>query len=350
MRWVILSTVLFAAMVGILACGTLMHPRSYREASPQDFGPHFDHAGHRAKGVECADCHGGEKEEWKAMPPLSACNECHKDLDGEKPPEKRAASFYDAEGRTGLWSPSRKIDPEVMFPHGAHVAAHGKQCDACHEDVIKSTGQSTSTYMNMDQCVTCHATSAPGKNRCETCHSEIRQDRAPASHNLGWKRTHGRIAREGDLDPLPKDCALCHRKSDCDLCHRAEAPANHTNFWRLRGHGVTASIDRDRCRVCHTTDSCFACHQQMKPRSHVGTFGSPFNRHCYGCHLPLETYSGQDGCIVCHKASPGHLTAPPRPPTAPHMTSNPNQCRVCHTTGGTLKHPDNGQSCLLCHH
>jgi len=345
--WLVLASGLFAVMIGILACGTVLH--AAREAPlAVDSGPHFDHAGHLKRGIDCYDCHGGEKEQWKAMPEVSACMECHKEIDGEKPPAKRAAAFFDATGKHGVWTPSQAIDPEVIFPHGAHVLAHGKKCDACHAEVIASTGQATTTYLDMDQCIACHTVKAPSRNTCETCHSEIRKDRPPKSHEMGWKRAHGRLAREGDLDPLPKDCALCHTRSSCDTCHKAEMPQNHTNFWRLRGHATVASLDRDRCRVCHTTDSCFFCHQHTKPRNHVGTWGSPFDRHCYSCHLPLQSFSDQ-GCFVCHKSSPGHAMAPPRPPTLPHMTSDPNACRVCHTPGWTLKHPDNGQSCLLCH-
>jgi hypothetical protein len=194
----------------------------------------------------------------------------------------------------------------------------------------------------------CHDQYAPTKNECDTCHREIRMDRPPKSHLAGWKRTHGRMARMGELDPLPKDCALCHKRSECDMCHRAEMPANHTNTWRLRGHGIAASFDREVCRVCHTTDSCFLCHQNTKPRTHTATWGSPFNRHCLGCHLPLQS-SDDQGCVVCHKSSPGHASAPPRPGNAVHMTQDPNQCRLCHTPIATVGHPDNGQSCLLCH-
>jgi Cytochrome c7 and related cytochrome c/Cytochrome c3 len=344
MRSWIFTCVLFLGMIGILACGSLMRRGS---AVPVDTGPHFDHASHLKRGVDCADCHGGEKEEWRAVPKLEACTECHKDLDAELPPEKRAAVFYDASGGA-LWKPSRRLDPEIIFPHGVHVNAFGKKCTDCHADVEKSTGQATSTYMNMDTCIACHQRSAPSKNDCATCHRELRTDRAPKSHDLGWKREHGRMARDGDLDPLPKDCSICHKKSDCDTCHRAEMPANHTNFWRLRGHATLASIDRDKCRVCHTTDSCFVCHQHTKPRNHTATFGAPFNRHCHTCHLPVESFEDQ-GCFVCHKSSPGHASAPPRPGNAPHMTNNPAQCRICHTPA-TLGHPDNGQSCLFCHH
>jgi hypothetical protein len=347
MRTWIFTTALFAVMLGVLACGTMMrHTTAVAEAP--DYGPHFNHVAHAKKGVECADCHGGEKEQWRAMPELKMCTECHEDLDKDQPPEKHAKTFFDADGKRGLWSPSKALGSEIVFPHGAHVIAHGKKCDACHAEVIASTGQSTSTFIAMDQCIACHKNSAPAYNRCESCHSEIRQDRPPASHVAGWKKAHGRMARDGELDTLPKDCALCHRKSDCDMCHRAEMPTNHTNFFRLRGHASLASIDRDRCRVCHTTDSCFLCHQHTKPRNHTGTWGSPFDRHCNSCHLPLESVEDQ-GCVVCHKHSPGHASAPMRPANAVHMTSDPNACRVCHTPA-TLRHPDNGQSCLLCHH
>ena len=291
------------------------------------------------------------KDEWRKMPTYENCKECHEDVDKEAKPEKHATTFFDADGKRGLWSPSRAIDPEVIFPHGKHVLAKEKKCEACHADVVASTGQSTSTYLDMDACIACHKRDAPQYNQCETCHREVRMDRAPKSHHLGWKREHGRLVREGTLSPdeLPKDCSLCHKRSDCDMCHQAELPANHTNFFRLRGHATMASFDRDRCRVCHTTDSCFLCHQNTKPQNHTGTWGAPFDRHCYGCHLPLQSFEDQ-GCYVCHKSTPGHASAPPKPSNAVHMTNNPNQCRVCHMPGQLLHHPDNGDSCLLCHH
>jgi hypothetical protein len=346
MRSWILAFVLFGLMLGILACGTIMRGGS-GAVSYVDPGPHFDHAGHLARGVDCVDCHGEEKEGWRKMPDLSACTECHEDIDGEKPPEKRAAAFFSTDGKTGAWTPSTPIGEEIIFDHAHHVRASGgpKNCATCHAEVIASKGVATSTYLTMDECIACHAQAAPTKNDCEDCHREIRTDRAPKSHNVGWKRAHGRMASMGDLDPLPKDCALCHNRSDCDTCHRAEAPQDHTNLFRLSGHGIAAAIDRDRCQVCHTTDSCFLCHQQMKPRNHRGTWGSPFDRHCYSCHLPLEGTDDQ-GCYVCHKSAPAHAQAPMRPANAPHMTTDSNQCRACHTPA---PHPDNGQSCLLCH-
>jgi hypothetical protein len=345
MRSWVFASALFLGMLGILACSTIMR-RGSGPMGWSDPGPHFDHAGHLARGVECADCHGGEKEGFRAMPELKACTECHADIDGEKPPEKRAAAFYGEDGKTGRWTPSTPVGEEIIFDHGYHVTTSGKKCDTCHADVIASKGEApTTTWMSMDACIACHDVAAPAKNECATCHREIRMDRRPKSHTVGWKRAHGRAASMGDLDPLPKDCALCHERSDCDLCHRAEPPADHTNLFRLRGHGIAASIDRDRCRVCHTTDSCFLCHQQMEPRNHTATGGSPFHRHCNSCHLPLESFDDQ-GCFVCHKSSPGHASAPLRPANAPHMTMDPNACRACHTP---LQHPDNGQSCLLCH-
>jgi hypothetical protein len=343
MRAGLFAAVLFLGMLGILACTSMTRRGATIWSDP---GPHFDHAGHLARGVDCSDCHGGEKEGYRAMPELKACTECHADIDGEKPPEKRAASFFDAEGKRGAWTKSEALDAEIIFDHLKHVVAAGKDCKQCHAAVVASKGETTTTFIAMDACMACHDQYAPSKNECATCHRELRQDRPPRSHVVGWKRAHGRIASMGDLDPLPKDCAICHTRASCDACHRAEPPQDHTNAFRLKGHGIAASFDRDRCRVCHTTDSCFLCHQQMKPRSHTATWGAPFDRHCYSCHLPLQSFDEQ-GCYVCHKSSPGHATAPPRPSNAPHMTMDPAQCRECHTP---LKHPDNGQSCLLCHH
>jgi predicted CxxxxCH...CXXCH cytochrome family protein len=74
--------------------------------------------------------------------------------------------------------------------------------------------------------------------------------------------------------------------------------------------------------------------------SHTAGWDCPRNRHCNGCHVPLQT-SGS--CFVCHKSTPGHDAAPSMP-----AWHNPGfNCRSCHAA--SLKHPDNGDSCLTCH-
>jgi hypothetical protein len=346
MRPITTSLALFAVLVVIFAaCQSFTTDGGgARPARPE--GPRFDHAGHIERGLDCSDCHGGEDEEWRAMPPLETCMECHEEIDGEKPEPERAAAFYNAEGQ-GLWAHAGKQNEEIIFSHKAHITEDDTGCLDCHQGVAESSEIMTASLLTMDSCVSCHEEKpeAAEYRSCADCHREIREDRAPPSHRLGWLREHGRQARMGAFDDMPADCSLCHKRSDCDMCHRAEPPRSHTQHFRLFGHAALASMDRHSCSTCHTEDSCAACHQDSVPRNHRGAFGSPFNRHCVDCHIPLRR-SGEQGCGVCHVATPSHDMAPPRPPNPPHMTTNPADCRECHVP---MPHPDNGQTCLLCH-
>lgn len=333
-----------AAVVACAAGGGTGSP-----AAPPATGDHpgsFDHAGHLARGVECAFCHGEEDAEWKSLPALTVCQECHEELDGEKPPEKRAAASFDA-GGAGRWVHASRPDPEIIFPHAAHVKGAGGECRSCHDDVISSTAVPRSAAFTMKECTACHERSESGRryNRCDSCHREIREDVAPASHRMNWRERHGRVVPDRRLETLPEGCALCHTRSSCDECHRAEKPKSHNVLWRRHGHAAASSLDRESCRACHRTDSCDECHREATPANHRGAWGAPFDRHCNSCHLPLGRSSGA-GCAVCHRDASGHDSAPPRPPNPSHMTSDPAACRTCHAP---MPHPDNGQTCLFCH-
>ncbi len=308
-------------------------------------GHQFDHKAHLDRGVDCANCHGGEDVQWKAMPALETCMECHAEIDGEKPPETRAAAFYDEQGQ-GKWVHAVALDPERIFEHGKHAAKH-PDCVACHQAVASSTALPSGTGLTMAACMDCHRQGNGGEAHlaCASCHREIREDVPPPSHRVGWRERHGRSAIDRAAETMPEGCDLCHKRSDCDDCHRAEKPKNHTNLWRQHGHAARASLDRESCQTCHTTDSCEACHRESEPRTHRGAWGPPFDRHCNSCHLPLEQF-GEEGCAVCHRGTPAHDAAPVRPGNPPHMTTNPDVCRTCHMP---MPHPDNGQTCLFCH-
>ena len=138
-------------------------------------------------------------------------------------------------------------------------------------------------------------------------------------------------------------CALCHTQSTCVTCHQDQPPQNHNNFFRNRGHGVAASMDRRNCATCHRSDFCNRCHSETKPLSHMPAWGSPVNLHCNGCHFPVAT-PGQS-CVVCHKGTPSHNFAAPMPPG-----HNPAMnCRQCHGVTQPLPHSDPGIECILCH-
>jgi hypothetical protein len=302
----------------------------------------FNHLAHLDRGLTCQTCHeGAETNEVAGMPSKSLCMDCHEQLDQAPgvPPEKTVAQFLDEKGEPA-WSRFTKQSDEIKFSHARHAA--GKvDCLSCHAGMDKDAGlRPAGMLQRMSSCVACHEKDAKECVSCESCHSVITAATRPPNHDKDWKRTHGHCSREGGEVATGNSCTMCHQKDSCVACHMTEMPENHTQHWRMRGHGIAATVDRDRCQTCHTSDGCTRCHQETEPLSHTATFQAPRNRHCMSCHLPLQS-SGS--CFVCHKSTPGHDTATPMP-----AWHNPGlNCRSCHAL--SLRHPDNGDSCISCH-
>lgn len=301
----------------------------------------FNHQAHLERGLDCATCHeGGEKETRAGMPSVELCMTCHEDLDKDpaKPMAQKVAVFLGPDGKP-QWSSLTRQSSEIRFSHSVH-AARKVACAACHEGIEKDTGLAGPLVQRMDSCVACHAKEASAKNDCSTCHAEIRRDRPPASHARMWDQAHGLCALQGAGASTANDCSLCHERDACANCHQTRPPRDHHAFFRLKGHGIAAGIDRTRCATCHASDSCDRCHQSTAPVTHTAGWDAPRNRHCTSCHVPLQS-SGS--CFVCHKSAPGHDTAPVKP--AWHTAAM--NCRSCHSA--SLKHPDNGDNCNSCH-
>ena len=274
-----------------------------RIASPSEVPFAFSHKLHvDEEQLDCVSCHeNADVSDEPGMPTLDGCAACHETIDREKPPERRVESLF-AEGGFKALHASR-LDKEQIFSHRRHVSN------------------------NLD---------------CNSCHAVIRSDWKPDSHQHSWKHMHGRVARGGSQAGAD-NCALCHQDSLCITCHMVEAPQNHNNFFRLRGHGMAATMNLQNCAVCHEPASCDRCHSEVLPISHRGPWGSPKDTHCLGCHFPLVSES----CIVCHKATPSHALATPLPQIPPH---NPAMnCRQCHGVSAPLPHVDKGDQCTLCH-
>lgn len=304
----------------------------------------FSHRLHvEDEGLECALCHARwDADEEPGMPKPAQCALCHSDIDAEKPPARQVASLFDGDvfraARAGHQS------DEILFSHRAH-AERAADCSECHAEVASDEGtlaaRGAALRTSMDGCLACHAGNAgPDETDCTSCHAQLSSEHPPQSHHANWKRYHGGFVR-GPSPGRMNDCALCHQPSECTTCHQIELPENHNNYWRRRGHGLTAAMDRDSCATCHDSDSCNRCHEDTRPLSHVGSWGAPRDRHCLACHEPLRGES----CVVCHKSTPSHDLATPMPPD--HLAGM--NCRMCHGNGQPLPHVDNGQVCTDCH-
>lgn len=311
---------------------------------PSDRPLAFAHRLHvESAGLDCAHCHaGGEGSAEPALPSPEVCARCHAATEAAEPPERRVLTLFD--GAHFRATRAGTLADELLFAHGPHLAA-GLDCAACHAEVARDEGhlgaRAAELAPSMDACLACHAErGGPREPECAACHRAIRAERAPPSHASSWLTQHGSaaLARTGERS---SSCALCHARNACDDCHRGALPASHDAFFRRRGHGLEAGLERDRCATCHDPDTCARCHEETRPLSHTGSFGATRDRHCLACHEPLRANS----CGVCHQATPSHELATPLPDDhAPGM-----DCRQCHGNGQPLPHVDGGQRCTQCH-
>ncbi len=178
--------------------------------------------------------------------------------------------------------------------------------------------------------------------KCADCHDGRGTRSRPKSHDANWIKEHSLVYQKYGYKNQ-NVCVLCHQESQCVKCHQQEVPANHTQFWRMKGHGSMTAIDRNRCAVCHRgSDFCERCHAQTTPQNHTAGWGGTTDNHCYTCHEPI-TSAGAQGCNVCHRETPSHEKSPAMPALPFHYIGS--NCKSCHTP----RHPDNGTSCTSCH-
>lgn len=330
-RWIALALLVF-----VCACQAVF---GFLEAG--DAGPRFPHAVHLEE-MDCSDCHDGSEDRADAGYPATTrgCMLCHEELDEGKDPDRTVAAFV--ENDVPIWAGRENAYAgEVVFDHAAHYEAE-VDCEACHGPQTDSGDVDLRIRGGKNACMDCHATTERG-NDCAVCHRSLRVDVAPGDHDAMWGRAHGAHSRTMLTGTGETTCAQCHEDQSCTKCHLEEPPLDHTNFWRRRGHGLTAAIDRSKCTVCHQTDGCVRCHQTTEPMSHRGAFGPPTNRHCVSCHL---SGAGQ-GCAVCHQSFPVHPQGERLPMNAAHMAaSSPGDCLTCHVG---LPHFNPGGDCRACH-
>jgi hypothetical protein len=298
----------------------------------------FSHRVHTEKGLTCDACHYGYEADAEAgMPTYKTCLACH----GAK--EERPSYPFELEiqkhaAEETFVAGARYYD--LKFSHAVHYR-RSVFCESCHDGIDMADAVSPSDRPAAPDCVACHLREGIG-TVCSLCHEHLSRDTRPPSHERStWHHDHGRdpasVAMRGHQD----SCTLCHLQSFCNRCHQIEKPRDHTEYWRIQGHGIAVGIERERCMVCHQENYCIRCHRETRPRSHaMASWGGRQSNHCLACHEPL----GSAECSVCHQGTPDHAAAPPIP-GPPHPLSSAN-CYQCHLRP---PHADNGSPCTGCH-
>jgi hypothetical protein len=331
-RW---STRLAAACIAASALGCMLLDSGERRARGKLAFSHARHVGQ--EGLECSSCHESyAMSDDPGMPELESCMACHETIDAEKPAERRIETLF-ADGKF-VATHAAALSDELVFSHQKHASGE-LECASCHAEIETNDRIDESIGVSMQRCVDCHAERSV-KAECETCHTVIREEWPPPSHDAHWKRMHGGVVRSGSL-ATADTCSICHSELTCIACHKDEPPESHTNFFRRRGHGITAMMDRQTCAACHEPASCDRCHAEVRPRNHSARWGAPQNNHCLVCHFPLRS----EACITCHKTTTSHNSAAPKPPWHTPVMN----CRQCHGLSEPLPHVDNGDDCNICH-
>ena len=311
-------------------------------------GPRISHDVHAEMDMECSDCHEIDEETGNFVAiTLELCMDCHEDIDEELPegdPKRVAENYFDAEGNPKWTQAIVSYDEEIIFRHDTHV--EGRECADCHGKMGGYGPRPRRMLFDMAGCVDCHA-QAKASNACETCHKEIRIDKAPPSHAAaGFMQGHGAISPTGRGDTTAEKCDMCHSvPNDCKSCHVRTPPADHSAPGFMRSHGQQILYSRgtsaqERCDMCHhERRDCDKCHEENAPLSHRRNWmfrhghllrgaGHFEQARCAYCH------SDEQFCERCHKVeAPRNHTMLFRNRTHGALASMDREsCKTCHNT------------------
>lgn len=230
---------------------------------------HEDHM----EDLVCTDCHTSAKTAARAgFPNEALCHDCH-----DESMKKFLVGLAD-----------RKPTIPVAFSHKNHGILN---CSDCHGDPSHPTPLKSPP----SACFECHR----NKNKilsCQKCHEKT--NFIPSYHENRWEKRHGILSTAQHTQKHGYNCSECHSESSCQSCHQQTKPSDHNGFYRIRGHGLSASMKRERCATCHEESYCIRCHQTTKPINHVGQWSIIHGKALSG---------GKDGpigkCSVCHTES-----------------------------------------------
>jgi predicted CXXCH cytochrome family protein len=327
----------------------------------------FPHAKHLEAGLECANCHAAaESENLKSslLPTIEVCQGCHEESDLKE----------------WGWSkiPARKSGFR-NFSHQAHLA-QDVTCGSCHSTVADRTemgaeggmpaagaagGEGASAHPGEESapmhtaghplCMGCHD-GAKQDNRCETCHSSLREGRLngmerdpsimkPMDHHPGFLHDHPFAVRlQGN------QCRDCHRQEDyCSTCHQGDnvVSMTHERNW-LYTHPLAARKNLHDCTSCHEMNTfCTECHQDrgIQPGNHLapnwisGLHAEVARRdieNCASCHDAENAFV----CATCHHDTGGRGDQPNR-------NIHPSDFRD--QAGHGYWHDDENAACFECH-
>jgi hypothetical protein len=329
--------------------------------------PAFDHAktdfalvgAHASAG--CEACHTPGKK-FREAP--SGCSDCHKSDD---PHGGKLGATCGNCHEPSAWDRVRFDHDKTKFE--LRDAHRDVACAACHAGNRYAGTPSA--------CASCHSPDDVHRgargNDCASCHTTAAWKTSKFDHakeaRFPLTGAHAQVACQGchktanPKDPLPKDCAGCHRADDahatrygaaCEKCHGTSAwkPAtfDHTRDGHFELEGSHAKLG---CNACHTavlakqklSADCSSCHRTSD--AHGGKLGA----ECARCH-GVETWRKgitfdhdltSFPLVGLHVAVPCHACH-----ASPAFKGAATDCNGCHQRDDRHK-GSLGKDCEACH-
>ena len=180
-------------LIASLIVGWVIFPQVLysQKKQPVDFN-HLLHNDQVEDG--CESCHFFRDDgTFSGVPKLSQCIDCHEEVNGEDPEEKKFVNEYVAKYREVPWLIYSRQPSNVFFSHAAHVKMAQMDCVTCHGSIGESENlkvyeenrisgysrdiwgrniagfkRNTWDRMKMDDCSECHQKENVNQNSVQT--------------------------------------------------------------------------------------------------------------------------------------------------------------------------------------
>lgn len=131
----------------------------------------FNHAKHKAAGLECSFCHQGvDGQAFAGLPPLETCAICHTAPMTESTEEAKLATLI-VKGEPVPWQRLYGLAPHVFFSHRRHLQLAQLECKTCHGPIEDATTPPVRPAVkhSMKWCMSCHEQRGASLD-CMACH------------------------------------------------------------------------------------------------------------------------------------------------------------------------------------
>lgn len=197
--------ILLFFIVGVVASliiGWAVFPKLLysKKNQPIDFN-HKLHLGEVEEG--CQSCHFlREDGSFSGIPKLASCMECHEEVQGEDPNEKKFVEEYVQKEREVDWLVYARQPDNVFFSHAAHIKMAKIECSVCHGH----TGTSESSRVYEANRLTGYSRDIWGKNIAgikKNTWDRMKMDDCADCHAEAGKKSSAQTVREA--------CFVCHK-------------------------------------------------------------------------------------------------------------------------------------------